>query len=514
MIGTMYRTLAFLALCSAAAFAQTPTVTAVYNGYSYSTTLCPGLLAVVTGTNFGTNGANVTVTVGNKPAYVYANIATATAMPVEIPFELSPGTTTLTVTVSGSQSAPFSVTLAAVSPAFETPNSSATGLASVYNATTFAAITYAAPAHPGDTLAAYAVGLGVTTPATATGATSGANPVLPAPTLTVGGVSAPVLFAGAVGPGAYQVNFTVPAGAQGAEPLVLTVGGVSTSSLIDVALVGLSSVIVNGSFANPGTIAPGSIASVFANGLGSASTNQVSGLFPATQSEGVEVTFNGEGAPLFHLIPTASPQQIDLFVPSDLPTSGTVNVQLTTSSALYPNYKLNMVPASPSMFRFTDPKTSNAFAVVQFANSAWVVLPVAATADIGFPACTAGTSAATECGQPATIGDTLVIYLTGLGLATPNGSPTGTPLPTGQNPPLSGNPLYETPTLPTVTIGGIPATVLFSGLTPGYAGEYQIDVTVPPGVTNGDSVPVKIIMLGLSDTASISIQPGRVTPPL
>src|ERR1017187_4180665 len=49
---------------------------------------------------------------------------------------------------------------------------------------------------------------------------------------------------------------------------------------------------------------------------------------------------------------------------------------------------------------------------------------------------------------------------------------SGTPLPTGQNPPLSGIPLYETPTLPTVTIGGIPATVLFSGLTPGYAGEY------------------------------------------
>jgi uncharacterized protein (TIGR03437 family) len=166
------------------------------------------------------------------------------------------------------------------------------------------------------------------------------------------------------------------------------------------------------------------------------------------------------------------------------------------------------------MFRFTDPKTGNAFAVVQFANSAWVVLPVAATADIGFPACTASTGAGTECGQPATIGDTLVIYLTGLGLATPNGSPTGTPLPTGQNPPLSGSPLYETPTLPTVTIGGIPATVLFSGLTPGYAGEYQIDVTVPAGVTNGDSVPVKVTMLGVSDTANISIQPGRVTPPL
>src|ERR1035437_10308274 len=55
----MHRTLAFLALCSAAAFAQTPTVTAVYNGYCYSTTLCPGLVAILTGTNFGTNGSNV-----------------------------------------------------------------------------------------------------------------------------------------------------------------------------------------------------------------------------------------------------------------------------------------------------------------------------------------------------------------------------------------------------------------------------------------------------------------------
>jgi uncharacterized protein (TIGR03437 family) len=435
-------------------------------------------------------------------------------MAVEIPFELSPGATTLTVTVSGAQSSPFNVTLAAVSPAFLTPNAAASGLASVYDAKTNTLITYAAPAIAGQTLTAYAVGLGVTTPATPTGGSVPSNLVVPTPTLTLGGVAAKVLFAGSIGGGVYQINFTVPStGVQGAEPLVITVGGVGSSNKIYVALAGLSAVIVNGSFANPGTIAPGSIASIFANGLGSASTNELSGVFPSVQSEGVEVTFNGEGAPIFHLIPTATPQQIDLFVPADLPTSGTVNVQLTTSSADYPNYTLNMVPASPSMFRFTDPKTSNQFAIAQFAGTAWVVLPVAATANIGFPACSATTSAATECGQPANIGDILVIYLTGLGLATPNGNPTGTPLPTGQNPPLSGSPLYETPTLPTVTIGGVPAKVLFSGLTPGYAGEYQIDVTIPAGVASGDSVPVVVTMLGASDTANISIQPSRVAPP-
>ena len=88
-----------------------------------------------------------------------------------------------------------------------------------------------------------------------------------------------------------------------------------------------------------------------------------------------------------------------------------------------------------------------------------------------------------------------MLYLTGLGLAMPNGNPNGAPLPTGQNPPADGSILYETPTLPTVTIGGIEAKVLFSGLAPGFAGEYQIDVQVPSGVANGDNVPVKVTML-------------------
>jgi len=61
-----------------------------------------------------------------------------------------------------------------------------------------------------------------------------------------------------------------------------------------------------------------------------------------------------------------------------------------------------------------------------------------------------------------------------------------------------------------VTIGGTPAGVLYSGLVPGYPGEYQVDVQVPAGVANGDDIPVVITMDGLSDTATISIQPRYV----
>jgi len=503
------RAVALLAF-SAAAFAQ-PTVTAVVDSTNYLPQLCPGMFALVYGTSFGTNAANFSVTVGGKPAYVYASTLIATQVAVEIPFEVSPGATTLTVTVSGAQSAPFNITLATYAPSFLTQNQIGSGPADLYETSANTAVTLTAPAHPGDTLYAYVVGLGPTSPATPTGVPAAVNPTATLPTLTVGGVSAKVAFAGITEPGVYQVNFTVPAAVQGTQPLVITIGGVSSSTTVTLPVVGLSYLINNASFASPGIASPGSIATVFANGLG-ASANVVSGLFPGTTSEGVEVTFNGTAAPLFHVIgaPSAgSPQQIDLILPTNLPTTGTVNVQLTTSTAFYPNYALTMAPANPGFYRVADPKVPTLVNVIaQFANSAWLALPVSTTANLGLPACGSSISPLSECGQPATIGDTMVLYATGLGLATPGGNPNGTPLGIGAIPPLDGSVLYETPTTPVVTIGGVPAKVLYSGLAPGYPGEYQVDITVPSGVTSGDNVPVVLTILGASDSSTtISIQP-------
>jgi uncharacterized protein (TIGR03437 family) len=56
--------------------------------------------------------------------------------------------------------------------------------------------------------------------------------------------------------------------------------------------------------------------------------------------------------------------------------------------------------------------------------------------------------------------------------------------------PASGDPAPDasatTLATPTVTVGGVAAKIGFSGLAPGYAGLYQINVTVPaeapPGV--------------------------------
>jgi uncharacterized protein (TIGR03437 family) len=49
--------------------------------------------------------------------------------------------------------------------------------------------------------------------------------------------------------------------------------------------------------------------------------------------------------------------------------------------------------------------------------------------------------------------------------------------------------------------------VAFSGLSPGFAGLYQVNAIVPAGVSPGDSVPLRVSTPnGLSDTVMIAIQ--------
>jgi len=64
-------------------------------------------------------------------------------------------------------------------------------------------------------------------------------------------------------------------------------------------------------------------------------------------------------------------------------------------------------------------------------------------------------------------------------------------LPAPSTPPLS-----TTVNTVTATIGGKAAQVAFSGLTPGYAGLYQVNAVVPSGITTGDTVPVVVSVAG------------------
>lgn len=79
--------------------------------------------------------------------------------------------------------------------------------------------------------------------------------------------------------------------------------------------------------------------------------------------------------------------------------------------------------------------------------------------------------------NPAVPGQAIVLYCNGLGPVT-NQQPSGAP--------ASGTSISATTTTPVVTIGGQTAQVIFSGLSPGFVGLYQVNVYVPSGLSAGN----------------------------
>lgn len=99
--------------------------------------------------------------------------------------------------------------------------------------------------------------------------------------------------------------------------------------------------------------------------------------------------------------------------------------------------------------------------------------------------------------SPAKVGETVLIYLTGMGAVSPTVT-AGAAAPT--------SPLSQT-LLPDVYIDGVLATTVFAGLTPGAAGLYQLNVTIPPGVTTGQTVTIEIDTFdSFNDLLSVNVQ--------
>lgn len=482
--------------------AQTPTITAVLNTAEVpagiqDTRLCPGIVATVFGTNFGSTASGVSITVGGVAGVAISGQVTAMQMNVQIPFNAPVGNTQLVVTVGGMASQPYNISLISVAP---TIGWTAPGKPAIYNLK-YAQVTPAAPANPGDTLILYAAGMGQTNPPSSNGPPATPTPLAGTPTMTIGSQTATISNASYSSAG-YQINFVVPKNVQGSVQLVLSIDG-QDSPAVMVPIFGISAVVSGASFLSTGTATPEEIVTIYANGMGS--TDEITKGYQTTTAQGVSVTFNGTAAPIVALV--TENNQLNAIVPTELPTTGTVQVQLTTPTGMSLNYPLIMDAAVPGIFLVSVPGNAMAdIAAAQFANTTWLVVPTSAATALGLAQnCTVSqANPISNCGQPAAPGDYLVLYVTGLGEATPNGEANGTPLATGTAAPSSGSPLYETTATPTIQIGGVSATPLFSGIAPGFAGLYQIDFQVPMGVTEGDSVPITVSMPG-STTGSATM---------
>jgi len=85
--------------------------------------------------------------------------------------------------------------------------------------------------------------------------------------------------------------------------------------------------------------------------------------------------------------------------------------------------------------------------------------------------------------DPAVAGETVVVYMTGLGAVNAS-------LSLGEVAPA--NPPAATAVTPQVTLGNIPVSVLFSELSPGFVGLYQVAVAMPATLPQGNSANLTV----------------------
>ena len=237
-------------------------------------------------------------------------------------------------------------------------------------------------------------------------------------------------------------------------------------------------VVNNASFAagsNP--ISPGAIAAVFGSHLDNG-TNVLFSSFGTdgklvTTLAGASVKINGEAAPIFY----STPGQLGIQIPTDV-AGVNATIEVTVGGQTSTAQNVPIAPLSPGLFS-TD-QSGRGQGAILIANTNTLVAPTG--------------SIPGRDSRPATPGEFITIFCTGLGALTP-------PLATGEK--GTNNTTVD---MPTVTIDGNPALLEFSGIAPGFVGLDQVNVQVPAGTRAADDIPVVLTIGGKqSNTVTIAV---------
>lgn len=209
--------------------------------------------------------------------------------------------------------------------------------------------------------------------------------------------------------------------------------------------------------------APGTLISIFGTQL-AGSTEQASSLPLPDQLGITQLAIGGVIVPLLFV----SENQVNALVPYGLQTKAKYSVIVERGTAISTAQTISVQDALPGIFT-PDQSGKGQGYIFNIGSDGSQTLAAPST--------------------PATAGDVLTIYCGGLGEVQP-------PLQAGM--PAPSTTLENTVNPVTATIGGVSANVAFGGLTPGFVGLYQVNLTVPTGVTPGDSVPVILSVAGES----------------
>lgn len=237
----------------------------------------------------------------------------------------------------------------------------------------------------------------------------------------------------------------------------------------------ISAVVSSASLvAGPG-IAPGSYITLFGSGLSDfIDSTSIAALLPALDLVSVSFDVPSAGLSLPGRLLYVSPSQINVQAPWELKGQTSVMMKVTVEDSIGTVITVPVSNYAPAVYPETDPQTGQAIAAALDLNSALITAQ-----------------------NPAHRGQVIQLYLNGLGPV--------------DNPPAIGTvaqsqPLSNTPTIPTVTIGNKQATVLFSGLTPTTDGLNQINLQLAADTPTGLQ-PLIVAIGGVSSPpVNISVQ--------
>ena len=328
-------------------------------------------------------------------------------------------------------------------------------------------------------------------PSTSVAAGSSSLPIL---VVTQAGCSYQVLAtdsfvspgASATGTGVVSVGLAANTGA--ARTTTIEIAG-QPFTLTQAAFSGPTITAVQDSASNTPNIAPGSILGLYGTNL-TPSSPGLSNFPRPTVVGGVKVTFTpvtggaGTDAYLIYVGKQTGYDQINALLPSTVP-AGAYNVTVTNGTA-GPPFVVQVVASKLGLF--TQNYSGTGPAVVQNYISA------TGTYDVNRP--TTGVLSGGVTSSPAKPGQTLVAWGTGLGAWAPSDNAAGVVHDFSLTEPIAA------------IVGGVSIPVAFAGRA-GYAGEDQINFTLPANVPTGCAVTLQISVNGvLSAPTSIAIAPS------
>ena len=209
-------------------------------------------------------------------------------------------------------------------------------------------------------------------------------------------------------------------------------------------------------------LSPGTLVTIFGSDLSEDEAAALALPLPL-QLGGTSVQIAGRALPLLF----ASARQVNALVPYELPANTSQQLIIRRGGTISHPSRIELATAQPDVFAFPTREG--------------IVVDVAGRL--------------VTMDNPVAPGDIIVIFAAGLGPVAPE-------VTSGDAAPVS--PLAFAAGEVTVTIGGLAAPVFFAGLTPGFAGLYQINALVPEGVTLGDAITL-VVRVGDGVSRSVTI---------